>query len=91
MTTLIAPVIHSAFPAVPGRRFILVRDGLWRIVDPVGAVVGYIEREASAYKGGADTGGAYGDRFSARRVVFATRTRELGVFCRIDDAVDCFR
>ncbi|SDN14779.1 hypothetical protein SAMN05216368_1046 [Cryobacterium flavum] len=91
MTTLIAPVTHSAFPAVRGRRFVLVRDGLWRIVDPVGAVVGYIEREVSADKGGAGTGGADGDRFSARRVVFATRTRELGVFCRIDDAVDCFR
>ena len=96
MTTLIAPVTHAAFPAVRGRRFVLVRDGLWRIVDPVGAVVGYIEREGSANrggadKGGADTSGADGDRFSARRVVFATRTRELGVFCRIDDAVDCFR
>ncbi|TFD14854.1 DNA mismatch repair protein [Cryobacterium sp. TMT1-2-2] len=91
MTTLIAPVTHSAFPAVRGRRFVLVRDGLWRIVDPVGAVVGYIEREASADKGGADISGADGDRYSARRVVFATRTRELGVFCRIDDAVDCFR
>ncbi|WP_105036533.1 hypothetical protein [Cryobacterium aureum] len=91
MTTLIAPIPHTAFPAVRGRRFILVRDGLWRIVDPVGAVVGYIERQTGVDMGGADTGGLDGDRFSARRVVFATRTRELGVFCRISDAVDCFR
>jgi len=76
MTTLIAPIAH-----VRGRSFILVRDGLWRIVDPVGAVIGYLERHP----------GDDGDRFSARRVVFATRTRDLGVFCRLEDAVDCFR
>ncbi|TFB76468.1 DNA mismatch repair protein [Cryobacterium glaciale] len=81
MSTLSAPRTRSAMPPVRGRSFILVRDGLWRIVDPSGAVIGYIERQA----------GVDGDRFSARRVVFATRTRELGLFCRIDDAVDCFR
>jgi hypothetical protein len=81
MTSLIAPILHAVLPTVRGRSFILVRDGLWRIVDREGAVIGYLERHA----------GVDGDRFSARRVVFATRTRDLGVFCRIDDAVDCFR
>ena len=86
MTTLIAPipdhtVLRTAPPLVHGRSFILVRDDLWRIVDPAGAVIGYIER----------LDGIEGERFSARRIVFATRSRELGVFCRLDDAVDCFR
>ncbi|WP_233201712.1 hypothetical protein [Cryobacterium sp. Y11] len=91
MTTLIAPIPvppavlperrGPAIPTIRGRTFILVRDGLWRIVDPAGVVIGYLERHA----------GVDGDRFSARRVVFATRTRDLGVFCRIEDAVDCFR
>ncbi|WP_233197925.1 DNA mismatch repair protein [Cryobacterium sp. Y57] len=101
MTTLIAPILRSAIsiPARPvtalpatalpttalrtvrGRSFILVRDGLWRIVDPAGAVIGYIEHHV----------GVDGSRYSARRIVFATRTRDLGEFCLIDDAVDCFR
>ncbi|TFB69814.1 DNA mismatch repair protein [Cryobacterium sp. Hz9] len=81
MTTLIAPIPRAAIPNVRGRTFIRVRDGLWRIVDPSGAVIGYLEHHD----------GVDGDRFSARRVVFATRTRDLGVFCRIEDAVDCFR
>jgi hypothetical protein len=81
MTTLIAPIPCAIIPHVRGRTFILVRDGLWRIVDPSGAVIGYLERHD----------GVGGDRFSASRVVFATRTRDLGVFCRIEDAVDCFR
>ena len=91
MTTLIAPILRTvispAFPAsvrpdaVRGRSFILVRDGLWRIVDPAGAVIGYIEHHVDVD----------GNRYSARRIVFATRTRDLGEFCRIDDAVDCFR
>ena len=91
MTTLIAPILRSAIsitarpttalPTVRGRNFILVRDGLWRIVDPAGAVIGYIEHHV----------GVDGNRYSARRIVFATRTRDLGEFCRIDDAVDCFR
>ena len=96
MTTLIAPILRSAIsitarpatalptralPTVRGRNFILVRDGLWRIVDPAGAVIGYIEHHVDVD----------GNRYSARRIVFATRTRDLGEFCRIDDAVDCFR
>ncbi|TFD88947.1 MULTISPECIES: hypothetical protein [Cryobacterium] len=96
MTTLIAPILRAAmpstarpelarptpsFPVVRGRSFILVREGLWRIVDPAGAVIGYIEHHV----------GVDGDRYSARRIVFATRTRDLGEFCRVADAVDCFR
>jgi hypothetical protein len=96
MTTLIAlipvaPISSAASPVaslsaeptprVRGRSFVLVRAGLWRIVDPTGVVIGYLERHS----------GADGDRYSARQVVFATRTRDLGVFCRMDDAVDCFR
>ena len=76
MSTLIAPI---AF--IRDRNFIPVRAGLWRVVDSVGVVIGYIECHA----------GVDGDRFSARRIVFATRTRNLGVFCRIEDAIDCFR
>lgn len=82
MTSLIAPFARAVTPQIRGRNFILVRDGLWRIVDPVGAVIGYVEHHADADAG---------DRYSARRVVFATRTRELGIFCRLADAVDCFR
>ena len=76
MTTLMAPIAY-----IRGRSFIPVRDGLWRVVDTAGLVIGYLERNV----------GVDGDRFSARAVVFATRTRDLGDFCRIDDAVDCFR
>ena len=76
MTTVLASTLH-----VHDRSFIPVRNGLWRIVDPAGAVIGYLERRAEAD----------GDRFSARRIIFATRTRELGSFCRIEDAIDCFR
>ncbi|WP_104135742.1 DNA mismatch repair protein [Cryobacterium sp. Y62] len=76
MTFLIAPIA-----SIRGRDFIAVREGLWRVVDPVGAVIGYLERRA----------GVDGERYSARRIVFATRTRDLGAFCRIEDAIDCFR
>jgi hypothetical protein len=76
VTTLIAPIAR-----IRGRTFIPVREGLWRVVDPAGAVIGYLERQA----------GVDGDRYSARRIVFATRSRDLGVFCRIEDAIDCFR
>lgn len=82
MSTLSAPrTARAGVPVVRGRCFILVRDGLWRIVDPSGAVIGYIECHRRDD----------GDRYSARRIIFATRTRELGLFCRFDDAVDCFR
>lgn len=60
---------------------ILVKDGLWRVADAHGAILGHIERQADAR----------GDRFLARRVTVATRTMELGSFWRIDEATDCFR
>ena len=69
-------------PARPsGPSLIAVRDGLWRVVDRSGAVLGHIEREAHAD----------GERYLARRLVMATRRIELGAFWRIDDAADCFR
>jgi len=69
-------------PARPsGPSLIAVRDGLWRVVDRSGAVLGHIEREAHAD----------GERYLARRLVMSTRRIELGAFWRIDDAADCFR
>jgi len=44
-------------------------------------VLGHIERRTEAD----------GDRFSARRLLAATRTMNVGSFWRIDDAADCFR
>lgn len=69
----------SARPSGPS--LIVVRDGLWRVVDRSGAVLGHIEREAHAD----------GERFLARRLVMSTRRIELGAFWLIDDAADCFR
>jgi len=64
-----------------GPSLVAVRDGLWRVVDRSGAVLGHIEREAHAD----------GERYLARRLVMSTRRIELGAFWRIDDAADCFR
>jgi len=58
-----------------------VRTGLWRVLNHSGAVLGHIERLTDAD----------GDRFCARRLVFASRMISLGIFCRLDDATDCFR
>lgn len=58
-----------------------VKDGLWRVADSTGAILGHIERTADAD----------GDRFLARRLTLSTRTLELGAFWRIDEATDCFR
>ena len=60
---------------------IRVKDGLWRVADAHGAILGHIERQADAR----------GDRFLARRITTAARTIELGAFWRIDEATDCFR
>jgi len=81
MVTFTAPISRALLPRIHGRTFVHVRDELWRIVDKSGSVIGYIEEHS----------GVDGTRYSARRIVFATRTRELGLFSRIDDAVDCFR
>jgi hypothetical protein len=64
-----------------GPTLVAVRDGLWRVVDRTGAVIGHIERQAHSD----------GDRYLARRIVMATRRIELGAFWRMDDAADCFR
>jgi hypothetical protein len=86
MTALIAAIPPRTTPPTTtfrlrDRSFIRVREGLWRVVDQLGTVIGYIETRS----------GVEGDRYSARRIVFATRTSELGVFCRLDEAADCFR
>ncbi|RJT84626.1 hypothetical protein D6T64_20920 [Cryobacterium melibiosiphilum] len=58
-----------------------VRDGLWRVSARNGTVLGHIERRPTPD----------GDRYSARRLVFATLTREVGEFWHLADAADCFR
>jgi hypothetical protein len=67
--------------ATHGTTLVPVKDGLWRVTGRSGAVLGHIERRADAD----------GDRFAARRLIAATRTIDLGVFWKIDDAADCFR
>jgi hypothetical protein len=72
----------SAGPArSSGPSLIAVRDGLWRVVDRSGAVLGHIEREAHAD----------GERYLAKRLVMPTRRIDLGAFWRMEDAADCFR
>lgn len=78
MTALPFPVRTAAFR---GLSLVPVKDGLWRVTHRSGAVLGHIERRT----------GIDGDRFAARRLIAATRTVDLGVFWRIDDAADCFR
>jgi hypothetical protein len=64
-----------------GPTLVAVRDGLWRVVDRTGAVLGHIERQAHSD----------GERYLARRIVMPSRRIELGAFWRMDDAADCFR
>lgn len=64
-----------------GLNLLLVRDGLWRVADRSGAILGHIVRRTDSD----------GDRFAARRLIGATRTADLGEFWRVDDAADCFR
>ncbi|MGO4782548.1 hypothetical protein [Cryobacterium sp. W22_MBD10_FK3] len=64
-----------------GPSLVAVRDGLWRVLDRSGAVLGHIERETHPD----------GERYLARRLVMPTRRIDLGAFWRIDDATDCFR
>jgi hypothetical protein len=71
-----------ATPRTLGSRTLVpVKDGLWRVVDRSGAVLGHVERRTDAT----------GERYAARRLLAATRTYDLGLFWRLDDAVDCFR
>lgn len=78
MTVLPSPVRTTAFR---GLSLVPVKDGLWRVTHRSGAILGHIERRTDQA----------GDRYAARRLIAATRTLELGVFWRIDDAADCFR
>ena len=80
-----SPAVADLASATPSRRggpsLVPVRDGLWRVVDRTGAVLGHIERETQRD----------GDRYLARRLVMSNRRIELGAFWRMDDAADCFR
>ncbi|TFD27454.1 hypothetical protein [Cryobacterium cryoconiti] len=68
-------------PVIRGLQFVPVKDGLWRVSNRSGMVLGHIEQSSEAD----------GISFAARRMVAATRTMNLGTFWRIDDAADCFR
>ena len=68
-------------PVIRGLQFVPVKQGLWRVSNRSGMVLGHIEQSSEAD----------GDRFAARRMIAATRTMNLGSFWRIDDAADCFR
>ncbi|TFC15222.1 hypothetical protein E3O19_08820 [Cryobacterium algoritolerans] len=76
---------RSARPARTGAlrdlSLLPVADGLWRVVNRSGAVLGHIELSTD----GID------ERFAARRLLAAARTTALGTFWNIDDAADCFR
>lgn len=67
--------------AIGGVTLIPVKDGLWRVTGRSGSVLGHIQRRVDDD----------GDRYLARRLVAATRAQDIGTFCRIDDAADCFR
>lgn len=77
MTALPSLICTTAFR---GLTLVPVKDGLWRVANRSGGILGHIERRASID----------GDRFAARRLIAATRTVDLGLFWRIDDAADCF-
>lgn len=85
MITLTAEPRPTTIANVAGRHtgpaLVAVRDGLWRVVDRTGAVLGHIERETLSD----------GERYLARRIVMSTRRIDLGAFWRMDDATDCFR
>lgn len=58
-----------------------VREGLWRVAARTGTILGHIERRSTPM----------GDRYAARRLVFATLTRNEGEFWHLAEAADCFR
>jgi len=74
-------MLEQIYPRTSTLSLVPVRTGLWRVLNRSGAVLGHIERQTDAD----------GDRFCARRLVFASRMVNLGSFCRLDDATDCFR
>ena len=75
------PSAPIPLPNIRGLSLVPVTEGLWRVSNPSGMVLGHIERRTEAD----------GDRFAARRLLAATRTMNVGSFWRIDDAADCFR
>lgn len=75
------PALSPRLPVIRGLLLVPVKDGLWRVSNPSGMVLGHIERRTEED----------GDRFCARRLLFATRTVNVGSFWRIDDAAECFR
>jgi hypothetical protein len=75
------PTARFRGPGTGGADLVAVKDGLWRVTDPTGNIMGHIERRT----------GADGERFTARRLLGSTRVMELGNFWRIDEAADCFR
>ncbi len=77
--TVLPSLLHTT--AFRGLTLVPVKDGLWRVAHRSGAILGHIERSSDIE----------GDRFAARRLIASTRTVDLGVFWRIDDAADCFR
>jgi hypothetical protein len=84
MVTQTSLIRHDAQPGVSRRGGITllpVTDDLWRVIDRSGSIVGHVQKRTDAD----------GVRFAARRLMAATRTMEVGVFWRIDDAADCFR
>ncbi|TFB57105.1 DNA mismatch repair protein [Cryobacterium sp. TMT1-62] len=79
MSTPASPL--PRLPVIRGLQFVPVKDGLWRVSNRSGMVLGHIERRTEVD----------GDHFAARRLLAATRTMNVGSFWRIDDAADCFR
>ncbi|TFD34344.1 DNA mismatch repair protein [Cryobacterium sp. TMT1-19] len=79
MSTPASPL--PRLPVIRGLQFVPVKDGLWRVSNRSGMVLGHIERRTEVD----------GDYFAARRLLAATRTMNVGSFWRIDDAADCFR
>lgn len=80
MTMTVLPSLAPR-PTSRGITLVPVKEGLWRVTAPSGSVLGHIERRVDGD----------GDRYAARRLSAATHTLDLGTFCRIDDAADCFR
>lgn len=79
---MIEHALTAAAPStVRGLSLVPVKPDLWRVANRSGTVLGHIQRRADPE----------GELFAARRLVFATRMVDLGVFSRMDDAADCFR
>lgn len=68
--------------AVPGLNLVRVNDYLWRVVRPVGELIGYVELVTTPG----------GTRYRAKRFLSVQRRALIdGEFWAMDDAVECFR